>query len=98
MVHALGNRMSSLVIAGGLLGFLSLAAYAQEDPPDRVARLNYIDGNVSMQPAGVDEWAPATVNRPFTTGDYLYTDNNGRAELHLDEAVMRMGTNTSFGF
>ena len=51
-----------------------------------------------MQPAGVDEWAPAVVNRPFSIGDYLYTDRSSVAELHLDNAVMRMGQVTSFGF
>ena len=98
MVHALGNRINNLAIAAAVLGPLCLVAYAQEDPPDRVARLNYINGNVSMEPAGLNDWSPATVNRPFTTGDYLYTDSSGMAELHLDDAVMRMGANTSFGF
>ena len=51
-----------------------------------------------MEPAGVDDWAPAETNRPFTTGDYLYTDQGAQAELHLDVAVMRMGPQTSFGF
>ncbi len=51
-----------------------------------------------MEPAGVDDWAPAAVNRPFTTGDYLYTDDKAVAELQLDSAVMRMGQYTSFGF
>jgi hypothetical protein len=71
---------------------------AQQDPPSRVARLNHINGNVSMEPAGVDEWAPAEINRPFTIGDYLYADQGGAAELHLDVAVMRIGSQTSFGF
>ena len=71
---------------------------AQEDPPSRVARLNYTSGNVSMEPAGVDEWTPSDINRPFTTGDYLYADQNSAAELHLDNAAVRMGGQTSFGF
>jgi hypothetical protein len=51
-----------------------------------------------MEPAGINDWAPADVNRPFTIGDYLYTDQGATAELHLDVAAMRMGSNTSFGF
>lgn len=70
----------------------------QQDPPSRVARLSYIQGNVSMEPSGATDWAPAVVNRPFTTDDYLYTDQGARAELHLDVAAMRMGPQTSFGF
>src|SRR5581483_6773500 len=73
-------------------------AFAQEDPPSRVARLNYVNGNVSMEPAGVDDWTPEDVNRPFTIGDYLYADQNSQAELHLDVGVIRIGPQTSFGF
>jgi hypothetical protein len=77
-------------------------AFAQQalaqDPPTRVARLSYISGNVSMQPAGVDEWAPADLNRPFTLGDSLYTDSGARAELHLDVGVIRLGPSTTFSF
>ena len=48
-------------------------AYAQEvdayetDPPERAARLGYISGDVSLQPAGEEAWAPALLNRPLTT-------------------------------
>jgi hypothetical protein len=72
-------------------------AHAQ-DPPSRVADLNYLDGNVSMQPAGADDWSPAVVNRPFTTGDYLWADTDSRAELHLNNAVIRLGSQSSIGF
>lgn len=72
--------------------------FAQQDPPSRVARLNYVSGNISMEPAGVDDWVPADLNRPFTIGDYLYADQNSEAELHLDVAVIRIGAQTSFGF
>lgn len=98
MVRALGKLRSSIMVAALFTGIISTAAYAQEDPPDRVARLNYVSGNVSMEPAGLNEWAPADVNRPFTIGDYLYTDQGSRAELHLDIAAIRMDQNTSFGF
>ena len=73
-----------------------LGAHAQ-DPPTRVADLNYIDGSVSMQPAGDSEWSPAMINRPFTTGDYLWTDTNSRAELHLDGAALRLSPESSVG-
>jgi hypothetical protein len=74
-----------------------LAAHAQ-DPPMRVANLNYVIGNVSMQPAGADDWSPGVVNRPFTTGDALWTDVDARAELHLNNAVLRLGPQSSLGF
>ncbi|MBV9304278.1 MAG: FecR domain-containing protein [Acidobacteriaceae bacterium] len=98
MVRGLKKTTKLLTLTAGLCGIFGLTAFAQQDPPSRVARLNYTNGNVSMEPAGVDDWAPADRNRPFSTGDYLYTDQGAQAELHLDVAVMRMSPQTSFGF
>ena len=39
----------------------------QQDPPGRVARVQYMSGQVSMQPGGVNDWIAATQNRPLTT-------------------------------
>lgn len=68
------------------------------DPPSRVARLNYVAGSVSFQPAGADEWGPATLNRPLTIGDSLWTDRQARAELHIGSTSIRLGSETSFSF
>src|SRR5258708_15428977 len=65
------------------------------DPSSRVARLKYISGDVSMQPGGVNDWAAATINRPITTADRLWSDKNSRVELHLGSAAMRMDSETS---
>jgi hypothetical protein len=69
-----------------------------DDPPSRVARLSYIHGSVSFQPAGTDDWVSAGVNRPVTTGDKVWTDNDSRAELHIGSASIRMAANTGFSF
>jgi hypothetical protein len=37
------------------------------DPPSRAARLALIEGNVTFQPGGVEDWVPATLNRPIST-------------------------------
>src|ERR1700680_34384 len=83
-----------------LLALFALgAAWAEEgDPPGRVARLSDAEGSVSLQPAGVQEWAAATLNRPLTTGDKLWTDQNSRAELDIGAAVIRLGASTGFSF
>src|SRR5882672_12589811 len=70
----------------------------QQDPPSRVARLSYMEGSVSFQPAGESEWVEAVPNRPMTTGDKLWADNNSRAELQLGSAVIRLSANTGFSF
>jgi Family of unknown function (DUF6600)/FecR protein len=51
-----------------------------------------------MQPAGLDQWADAVVNRPLTTGDRLWTDQNSRAELELGPLAIRLAQTTGFTF
>jgi len=70
----------------------------QDDPPARVARLGYIEGSVSFQPAGEDDWVQAVPNRPMTTGDKLWADKDSRAELQLGSAVIRLSENTGVSF
>ena len=71
---------------------------AQTDPPGRVGRLNYMDGPASFQPAGVDDWVDATVNRPLITGDHIWIGDRGRAELHVGSTALRLGATTAFQF
>ncbi len=85
----------------GRLLFLALATVgvlAAQDPPSSVGRLNYISGSVSFQPGGVNDWVPATVNRPLTVGDQLYADAGARAEIHVPGAALRIGSQTAFEF
>jgi Family of unknown function (DUF6600) len=70
----------------------------QDDPPTRVARLGYMEGSVSFEPAGENEWVQAVPNRPMTTGDKLWADKDSRAELQLGSAVIRLNENTGFSF
>lgn len=94
----------SYAVAAGLFAatVLQVGAYAQEgqanvvDPPSRVARLSYVSGNVSFQPNGVNDWVAATLNRPLTTSDHLWTERNARAELQMGSATMRLSAETSF--
>jgi hypothetical protein len=64
------------------------------DPPERVARLSYINGNVSFQPSGEDQWSQATLNYPLTTGDRIFTDQDSRAELETGNIAVRLSSNT----
>ena len=77
--------------------FLSSVAFAA-DPPGRVARLNYIGGQVSIQPGGVNDWVAGTINRPLTSSDRVWTDRNSRAELQLGAASVRLNDETSLTF
>ncbi len=72
------------------------AGTAAADPPGRVARLSYLGGNVSFQPAGVDEWTEASLNRPLSTGDGLYADRDSRVELEVGAATLRLDERSAF--
>ena len=65
------------------------------DPPSRVARLNYVSGQVSFRPGSVEEWAPATINYPLTTGDHLWTDPGAQTEMHVGSTAVRMNSGTA---
>jgi hypothetical protein len=69
-----------------------------DDPPSRVARLGYMEGSVSLQPAGETDWVGAVPNRPMTTGDQLWADKASRAELQLGSAAIRLTENTGISF
>ncbi len=71
---------------------------AQADPPGRVARLSYVYGAASFRPGGVDDWAPVDFNRPLTTGDHVFVDFAGTAELQIGNAALRMNTASSLEF
>src|SRR5258708_10929884 len=61
------SRTSLLVCLAGLLLFIAPKARADEgDPPSRVARISYLDGNVAFQPSGTGDWAAPAKNRPLT--------------------------------
>jgi hypothetical protein len=68
---------------------------AQGDPPGRVARLNYMAGAVTAEPAGASDWSYAQLNRPLTSGDQLWTDENARSELHIGSTAVRLGASTA---
>ena len=93
---------SSAACRLALLALLSLLAWAVQaddaDPPGRAARLSDAQGSVSLQPAGVQDWIAAPLNRPLTTGDRLWSDADSRAELDMGAAVVRLGAMTGFSF
>lgn len=63
------------------------------DPPGRVARLATLQGSVLFQPSGdttASAWSQASINYPLTSGDRLYADRGGRAELQVGDCTLRI--------
>lgn len=90
----------AIALSVGLLAafLIPSRASAQDDPPTRIARLGYISGAVSFEPAGTEDWIDAMVNRPLTTGDRLWTDQGSRVSLHMGSASVNLSENTDFSF
>ena len=73
---------------------LAGAAAAAADPPGRIGRLSYIEGTVSLHVPGQDQWSAAAINYPVTSGYGLWTEPDGRAELQIGGAGMRLDHST----
>lgn len=96
-VRRLGFALVALALLSGITAQIA-KAQDQDDPPGRVARLGFMEGSVSFQPAGENEWVGAVPNRPMTTGDKLWTDRDSRAEVQLGSATIDLAANTGFSF
>jgi hypothetical protein len=103
------TRISNRADAGGSMrkfltlftaGVLASAlAVADDDPPNRAARLSYAAGTVTFQPDGEEtDWAPADLNRALTTGDKLWIETGGRAEIQTVNSAIRLNGHTNFSF
>ena len=68
------------------------------DAPTRVARISYVDGSVSFQPSGSQDWGNAERNRPMTIGDKIWVDKDGRAELEGGQITIHLDRMTALSF
>jgi hypothetical protein len=93
MIRTLPRILTTFLVLAATLNFgFAQSPVFQDDgstdvddsaPVTRVARLSFVDGDVSFLRAGVTEWAPAVENLPLLTGDQIYTGNASRAEIQL---------------
>lgn len=67
----------------------------QPDPPTRAARLQLMNGSVSVQPHGTDDWVAGQVNRPLTNSDNIWADKNSRAEISVGTGLIRIDSESS---
>jgi FecR protein len=97
-VRAARGRYLLWAMPGVLLAVLLLSARQvpadEQNPPARVARISYLSGKVSLEPAGVDQWSEASLNYPMTINDRLYTDQGAKAELDVGSAAVRLWEST----
>ena len=84
-----------LPLCAGALIFAAPSLHAQYDasgdPPNRVARISFIQGNVSLEANGADGFSQAEINYPLTGGDRVYVDTSSFGELQTGALVVRLG-------
>jgi hypothetical protein len=86
------NLKMFFVVLTSLLPF-SGSVFA--DSQGQVARLSFVQGKVSLLPAGTKKWVKAVLNRPYVIGDRVWTALDTRAELQLATGVVRIGALSS---
>jgi hypothetical protein len=87
----MGNLLRGLGVLIAAAFVTISSAWAQSaDPPARVGRLAYVNGSVSFHDRDETNWQPAVVNYPLTSGDALWTEPNGRAEVFVGATRLRM--------
>src|SRR5262245_1298305 len=87
------KRIFSALGAAALFATIVVA-----DPPARVARINYLQGPVSLQRGDLSAWDQAVINYPMVANDSLWTDDHARAELHIGSTALRLADQTSISF
>ncbi len=73
---------------------VAIASAAMADPPGRVGRVSYVEGDVSFTPPGETEWTDALRNFPVAPGESFWTGNRGRAELQVGALEARLDSQT----
>ena len=66
------------------------------DPPARVGRLARTSGTVSFHTAEADQWSPASINYPVTSGEGFWTEPNAQAELQVGGSRIQLAGGTDF--
>jgi hypothetical protein len=93
------NSIRHLIHIGVLLLLLASGTITcvagSSNPSGRIARLQYVAGEISVQPHGAGEWVQGSVIRPLTNADNVWADKNSRAELNFGSARLRIDSETS---
>ncbi|MGI6454337.1 MAG: DUF6600 domain-containing protein [bacterium] len=96
--NILHNRISLTfgLVFMTLIGTVVPSSFAAgEEVQLRVARLAFLEGDVSVQRVGDESWVDGMINMPLMAGDQIYSGKNGRLELQLDDgAILHLGEET----
>lgn len=81
-----------------ILLLVAWPALAQLDPPGRVGRLSYLEGDVGFKADRKDQGGAATLNWPVSSGAVLDSGRNGRAEVWIGSTAYRLSRDSEVEF
>ena len=81
-------------MAAALIGVLAATSNAFADPPGRVGRVSFTQGEVSVQPPDRDDWLPVGRNFPVTQDEAFWTEPGALAELQIGPIQLLMDSRT----
>ena len=92
------NTLMAIAVAACLALFPPASPAQDDDPPPQAGRLSIVNGTVSIQPAGTQDWGQAYLNYPVGPGDRIFTDTDGRAEIQVGRTYVRIGPSSDVTF
>jgi len=95
-----GYRLLVLLIAALIAPALnSVPSAAQSSSQARIVRLSFVEGTVTLQRPGIDQWAQAFVNTPVQQGFKIATAANSFAEVEFENgSTARLGQLSELDF
>jgi hypothetical protein len=73
----------------------SPSAHQLPSASHRLARVEYVNGNVTWRANDTANWAKAGTNRALNEGSQLWVEDGGRVEVRFDDgSVLRLGSNS----
>jgi len=73
-------------------GFGQAASSGGNSGPVRLARISFVEGNVSLRTSDQGQWSQAARNLPIRQGSTLSAEADGRAEIQFDDgSKLRIG-------
>ena len=98
MTTAALQRLRHILCAAPFAALLLLSIPAHAEPPSRVGRLSFVQGDVSFFMDRDDGWRRAQLNFPVTSENSLWTENGGRAEVRIGASVLRIDDRSLLDF
>ena len=98
MTTPLLQRLRHFLCAAPLAALLTLSSLASAEPPSRVGRLSFMQGDVSFFMDRDEGWRRAQLNFPVSSENSLWTENGGRAEVRIGASALRIDDRSILDF